>query len=275
MRERIPDGALDVARRVKGRFRHVRNGAEDLTRLRIHSTRSLPRGVDLFVDLGRDLADFKPAVIFDVGANVGLSTAACLARFPKAEIYSFEPVEKTYAQLDQRFAKDPRVRCFHLALGAEATTGTITVSESAVLASLSPTALIGETTLVSGVEQVEVETLDDFTTAHEIDRIDYLKVDTEGYDLNVVKGAERLLDEEAIDLIEVEVGMHSDNTTHVPFEPMRQYLEQKGYSIFGFYDQVEEWTLGRPQLRRANVVFAAASLIAAHDAGPPPGLMAG
>jgi len=71
----------------------------------------------------------------------------------------------------------------------------------------------------------------------------------------VLRGAERLLREGSIDLLEAEAGMHPENDRHVPFREITQHLEDRGYRLFGIYDQTHEWTTGAPHLRRTNPVF--------------------
>ena len=58
-----------------------------------------------------------------------------------------------------------------------------------------------------------------------------------------------------IDVIEIEAGVGLDNELHVPLQDFRTHLESRGYHIFGFYEQVNEWKKGLPHLRRTNVVF--------------------
>jgi hypothetical protein len=82
-----------------------------------------------------------------------------------------------------------------------------------------------------------------------------MKIDTEGYDLHVLRGARGMLADQKIDLVQVEAGISPENVRHVRLEAMKSYLEERDYFLFGFYDQVPEWPTGRPHLRRANAVF--------------------
>lgn len=250
-----------MKRTIKSR---ARKATERLIRARILSNQQLPRGIDVFVDLRKDLPGVMPRVVFDVGANVGGATSAYLAAFPEAEIYSFEPAAKTFAQLSRRFDAEPRVHCFQLAMSVNSTEGTLMVDESlSTLASLSETAYVTEKATALE-ESVVLESLDRFTRTQQIDQIDFLKVETVGHELEALRGAEQLLRSGAIDLVEVEVGMHPQK--QVPIEILKRHLEDRGYSLFGIYEQVPEWTLRKPHLRRANAVFVSAQVIAAHDA---------
>lgn len=232
---------------------------ERAARVRILRTRTLPRGVDVVADIRRDLPWVQPVLVFDVGANVGESTASYLAAFPAAEVYCFEPVASTFATLESRFASEGRVHCRRLAFGESKASRTISVGADSSLASLSPSSAVPEGAGRS--EVVAVNTIDEFAAAEGLDRIGFLKIDTEGHDLSVLEGAKGMLDRQAIDLIEVEAGMNADNQTHVPFELLREHLAEREYLLFGLYDQIPEWTLGKPHLRRTNPVFVSSKAI--------------
>ena len=108
---------------------------------------------------------------------------------------------------------------------------------------------------------MQIETFDEWADEARLDAVDYLKVDTEGRDLEVLRGAERRLGAGSIGLVEVESGLNPDNELHVPDRSFREFLEPKGYRLFGVYEQTLEWPSRRPFLRRANLVFIAPRLI--------------
>ncbi len=113
----------------------------------------------------------------------------------------------------------------------------------------------------ASTEEVNVLTLDSFWQDRNINHISYLKIDTEGGDLNVLKGGEKLLAEQRIDFVEVEAGMNAYNKRHVPFETLKSYLEAKNYFLFGIYEQVQEWPTQHTHLRRVNSVFMSRTMI--------------
>jgi hypothetical protein len=104
------------------------------------------------------------------------------------------------------------------------------------------------------VENIETLTLDRFCEVEGMKNIDFLKIDTEGYDLEILKGAETMLKKQAIDFVQVEAGMNARNTRHVPFADFVQYLASRDYTLFGLYDQHLEWN-GDRMLRFCNPVF--------------------
>jgi FkbM family methyltransferase len=217
------------------------------------------RGVDLNQDIKFYLPNVSIDLIFDVGANIGQSVETYKAWFPKAKVHCFEPTKNTFEQLKANTKGGNNIQCHNLALGASNRTGDIVLNKDlSVMNVLAPESeAIGNIDVGTDRQEISVETLDSFCHSNNIAEISYLKIDTEGSDLEVLKGANRMLTKKKISIIEVETGMNPDNTYHVPFECVKSYLESAGYFLFGIYEQVYEWQLNQPQLRRANSVFIA------------------
>ena len=207
-------------------------------------------------DFQRYLPNSRLATIFDVGANVGQSTSAFRQLSPASKIFAFEPVKKTFEELSQAFQGDDKVQCYNLALGEKSTTALIQAQGTNTMNRVLEA---GEAAPKHPVEEVQIDAGDRFCEAEHVDSIDFLKIDTEGYDLNVCKGFILMLVQQRIGLLQVEVGMHPGNSVHVPFEAFKALLEPLGYSVFKIYDQVMESR--RPNLRRANVVFVSKALL--------------
>lgn len=147
------------------------------------------------------------AVIFDVGANVGVYTAAALNRFPAATIYSIEPSPTAFRTLQDLAARYPgRCRPFNLGLSDRFGDATLhTDKPGSTLASLHDRQIrefqdsgLGET--------VSLTTLDGFCADNGLDRIHFLKIDVEGHEIAVLDGARGLLDRRSIDFIQFEFG---------------------------------------------------------------------
>lgn len=222
-----------------------------------------PRGVKLQHDIEQHLPQLRTEVVFDVGANVGQSARKYLAWFAGAQIFCFEPVEATYLELRERLKSHRQVHCYHLALGASDSTGNMVHRGSSDMFFLAKTGKESQYQ-PDELEEVQILTLDHFCRDHAIQKISYLKIDTEGNDLEVLKGADGMLKENRIDLVEVEAGMHPGNTRHVPFEVLKKHLEQRQYFVFALYEQMEEWSEDAPHLRRTNPVFVSRRAIEAN-----------
>jgi FkbM family methyltransferase len=229
-----------------------------------HIYRVAPRGIDLCQDISNDLPAFHADVVFDVGANVGQSVSMFLRCFPRSRIYCFEPAGDTFRLLQENLRGNERVHSFQLALGASKGKGRLLLigpPETFRLLDPSEDASPNDD---PNVEEVDVETLDEFCRDSKINQISYLKIDSEGGDLAVLTGAETMLSESRIELVQVEAGMNSRNERHVPFEVLKGFLESKGYLLFGIYEQVREWPTKEPHLRRTNPVFISERTIRAN-----------
>jgi FkbM family methyltransferase len=133
------------------------------------------------------LLDQLPAepVVVDVGFNSGDFTAEVLRRRPKAKVFAFDPARKISGVYHERFGADSRVRFFNIALSD--TAGEFEFHDyDNMCSSLSRR-------LDAGPEAasyfVKVERLDDWLRANGVERVDFLKIDAEGYDWNVLAGA--------------------------------------------------------------------------------------
>ena len=213
----------------------------------------MPHGIEVFSDRHQRLPSYRIRTIFDVGAHVGESVREFVRAHPEARVYCFEPFLSTFERLRDETAGNPYVRCFPLALGAKKESIRIYAKPLSSNNSLWDWGTASADT-DSILESVEVDTLDSVTAVHEVEHIDFLKIDTEGYDLEVLRGAENLLRTKRITFVQVEASMNRLNTKHVDFGAFMAYLEERGYLLFGLYDQTPEWS-GEPRLRYCNPVF--------------------
>lgn len=226
----------------------------------VHILRTLPHGNDVFYDLSQRAPGFACSVIFDVGANHGQSVGKLRRAFPESRIYCFEPIESAFAELLGTTRGVAGVSCHKLALGAQQG------SERMARQGSTTTHFVmreGDEQAPSGstVESIAMATLDGFCSEQGIAQIDYLKIDTEGSDLDVLLGGARMLGEQRVAVVEVEAGMSPSNKRHVPFERLKAQLEASSYLLFGMYEQIFEWPIGAPNLRRSNCVFLSSRVV--------------
>lgn len=216
---------------------------------------SLPFGADPLKDVMRRFPLYKFQLIFDVGSNIGQSAMIYKKYFPDAQIYCFEPVTNTFQQLISNLKKIPGIKCFQVGFGDIKDSISMITGEHSDMNTLLSSREVIFTNGIQHREKIEIDTLTSFCNEHGIMHINYLKIDTEGYDLEVLKGAMLMLDSLAIDFIEVEAGMNPTNTLHIPFEEIKRFLENKNYFLYGIYEQVQEWKTQHPILRRCNPLF--------------------
>lgn len=188
-----------------------------------------------------------------MGANIGQSAAEFRKKLPQTPIHCFEPSASTFQQLQQNLSGYNNIYFHNLALGGETKVMKMVHGESSDKNRLVRTDEIA--TAEADSEEVQMTTLTEFCRQHNIQNISYLKIDTEGFDLEVLKSGDEMLRANAFDFVEVEVGMNPTNKLHVPVEEVKKYMEERKYYVFGIYEQVHDWVTQRQFLRRTNTVF--------------------
>jgi len=179
--------------------------------------------------------------LLDVGANRGQYGAMLRKAGYRGRIVSFEPVKASFDILKARAAKDPNWRVCHYALGAKAGTKTIHVSRSSVMASFLDATDYSHHQFPEGMpvvreEKVQIRTLDqvfaEATGGLKAPRV-FLKMDTQGYDLQVFAGAKHSLPEVR--------GLQTEISIQAIYKGMPDYLEslavytKAGFVMSGLY----------------------------------------
>jgi FkbM family methyltransferase len=155
-------------------------------------------------EIGNDL------VVFDVGANVGLYTTELLGAVSGVkEVHAFEPHPSTFECLRQNLASCEVVKLHQCALGGRAGVMNLYDYEDSMGEGTSHASLCeGVFKDIYGVKaspiRVDVDTVDSIMEKFGIDRIDFLKIDVEGFELDVLAGAGKAIREGRISCIQFE-----------------------------------------------------------------------
>ena len=162
----------------------------------------------------RDLAERwrgREVTVVDVGAHTGEYALSARAAFgPDATLHCFEPQPQTFDLLERRLRAQPRTSCYPVALGERSGAARLFSEDaSSVFTSFYEDAFGAPGHEITRVDEVEVRTLDEVAGEVGIDAIDLLKVDVEGHELAVLKGARGLLGAGAIGAVQFEFGERS------------------------------------------------------------------
>lgn len=185
--------------------------------------------------------------VIDVGAHLGgyrdfLRNEAGF----KGLILSFEPVERHIKILRAKARRDPKWIIYGCALGAAVGTQRMNVMRQSVFSSfLTPDhSNVGDFStlnLVERQEEVRVETLDSvlgkLKAEHSFGAA-YLKIDTQGYDLQVIEGARKSLPE--IVALQTEVAVRPLYHGSPVFTEVYPALVGMGFDLTGFYPVVRD-----------------------------------
>lgn len=191
-------------------------------------------GRNPYADIAYHLRSAKP-LVFDIGANTGQSIARIRQRIPHAQIHSFEPSPTVYRELVSNTHGLDQVRLWNCAVGAVKGELLLNENSNTDLSSVLPLGPTGWGTVVSQVK-VECRAIDEFVAAEGIDLIDVVKVDTQGFELEVFKGAESTLRNGKIGMILFEVNFEPLYEGLPTLPQLFELLTARGFRLVSIYD---------------------------------------
>lgn len=146
-------------------------------------------------------------IVFDVGANIGAYANEILcSKVSVKQIYAFEPHGSTYQKLLKNVIQKP-IQAVNLGLSDQIGNATLYDRANACgssHASLSAAIFSEVHRVKTESTQIELTTVDNFCRMNQIEYIDLLKIDVEGYEINVLRGAQEMLQTGKVRLIQFE-----------------------------------------------------------------------
>lgn len=177
----------------------------------------------------------KDMLIFDVGANVGDYAKYIFSIDPNVKIYCFEPVYNTYNTLLNNLSSEiaaGKVIANNFGLSNEVKEAEMFIYDE----------LDGRNSLhynkehifdtnILHKEKIRLSTLSSYTIQNKISKIDFLKIDVEGHETNVIEGASELIENKMIKCIQFE---YNNNWEAAGFtlENTFKKLSKIGYTFY-------------------------------------------
>lgn len=178
----------------------------------------------------------SPHVVYDIGANVGTWTCLAKSLFPAARIEAFEPLgehEKAFHQWTAPWAQD--VHLHRVALGPTegfADMRVTSFSDASSLLSLTPTGCTEFNIKEVRTERVQIATLDGLVAAGTIPLPDLIKLDVQGYELEVLRGAEKCMT--SASAILCEVSFRAFYAGQPLFHDVVGFMLERGFTLHAF-----------------------------------------
>ena len=194
--------------------------------------------------LGKIFEVFQIDLLLDVGANTGQYVQYVRDLGYKNQVISFEPVSVSFQELNRKASLDPLWQVHQRALGSKAGSNAINISANSFSSSLLeilPSHLnAAPQSKVIDKEMITIETLDHFLEGmSNLSKRIFLKIDTQGYELEVLKGAEKILPE--IICVQIELSLIPLYKTETMYDELLTFFKEKGFELYtlepGFFDE--------------------------------------
>jgi len=201
-----------------------------------HAIRAIDIGRNPYEDIAQRLAGPRP-ILFDVGANVGQTSEQLIKLLPTAQIHAFEPSADAFRALSVAYSARKAVRLNNVGVAAHSGTKPFFENSITLLSSFLRIGVEGWGEASRRVT-VPVITIDEYCSMHDIPRIDLLKSDTQGFDLEVLKGSARMLNARCISLIYLEITLVHLYRGLPQMEEIISFLNKHSFSLIGIYNLV-------------------------------------
>ncbi len=204
------------------------------------------------IRLAKRLAN-QDFIILDIGGGIGASLKLFNENFPEKRILVFEPVTGNFRAIRERFPVSSNIEFVNYAAGNENTEKKINLAGRITSSSLLPLSadpgspVFNEGNLgQQGTEIIKMVRLDDFLEDRSM-RIGIMKIDVQGYELNVLKGARTTLNR--TDLVVLEANNHDGYKGSAKYYEIDQFLREKGFTLYDIIPSIvdngklKEWDM--------------------------------
>jgi FkbM family methyltransferase len=223
----------------------VRGSVISLVRRLGFDVRRLHRVEELPNHLARILSSRPFELVVDVGAHVGQFGMLMRSLGYTGDILSFEPVSATFSRLSAAAAFDKQWVTQKVALGSEPGSMAINITARTTFSSFLPInstgrSAFGEMVAIKDTETVDVKTLDRVLAELSYDgaRNIFLKLDTQGYDQEVIEGSAKTLPVVTALLSEVSVRPIYDGMVH--WTDAISAYERLGFEVTGLFPVIRD-----------------------------------
>ena len=202
------------------------------------------------------LKHFGITKILDVGANKGQYAQELRNIRFEGDIISFEPISGVFDVLKENFKNDSKTSVNNFALGDKEETKTINISKNLSSSSfLSRAKHLEENatqTEYISEEKVKIKVLDlIYDSICSPEDVVFLKLDTQGYEKNILNGAKESL--KKIKGIQIELALKPSYKEAPNYKEIIKIIEDSGFTLFSLEEGFEDEKTG--QLLEVDGVF--------------------
>ena len=183
-------------------------------------------------------------IIIDVGANVGLMSLQFAAKVPMGRVYSFEPTYYAFEKLKRNLSLNPelayRIFPHQMFISEKSGSNTLMVAFSSWKVDGTKTVNdhsihFGTPKCTSGIPNIS---LDDFVLNNHISNINLIKIDTDGFEYEVLKGAEAVV-VNFRPIVILEITLYTLQEKGISFDFFYDFFNRLGYRLFDILTNIE------------------------------------
>jgi FkbM family methyltransferase len=176
------------------------------------------------------------AVVFDVGANFGIMSLQYSKSVERGHVHAFEPTDYAFAKLKRNLELNPnlakRVTANQVFVSSES-------SEQPNLQAYSSWKVNGKARAkthpvhggtIQNANNIPAITLDDYCVQQGLKRVDFIKIDTDGHEFEVLRGAGKTIAEHHPVII-FEVGVYAMKEQGITFDHYLAFFEELSYKL--------------------------------------------
>jgi FkbM family methyltransferase len=205
-------------------------------------------------------------IIFDVGANEGQSIKRFNLIFNNCIIHSFEPIKKCFDRIVEDYPSKQFIKN-NYALSEK------NVNKRFFINKYSPTSSFNrinknyyqpnnEKNKTVKILKVKTVTLDSYINLNKIKKIDILKIDTQGHELNILKGAKNALKKSKINFIELEIIIRDYYENKINLFELDIIMHRNNFILFNFQDFT--WD-NNSQIREFDILYINKNFLQQHS----------
>jgi FkbM family methyltransferase len=195
----------------------------------------------------------KKFIILDIGGGIGATVKLFSQFFPENKIMVFEPINDNFNAIKSRFSSDTNIEVINFAVGNENSIKKINIANRITSSSILPleadlnSAVFNEKNLgQTRVESIEIVRLDDFMLSDH-NEIGIMKIDVQGFELDVLKGAEATL--KRTDILVLEANNHNGYVGSPKYYDIDKFIREHDFTLYDILPSIvdngklKEWDL--------------------------------
>jgi FkbM family methyltransferase len=173
-------------------------------------------------------------VVVDCGSHIGTDSIELARIFPKAAIHSFEPVPAIFRLLQLNTASYKNISCYSVALGdtdGEAEMHISSQGSDASSSLLRPAEHLRDhpSVLFETIVRVDVKKLDTWAASSNIQNIDLLWLDMQGFEYQMLNASPKILS--TVKVIHTEISTKETYAGVLTYTEFQKWLESKGFEV--------------------------------------------